>query len=298
MWLFLPEGFFSVVTAEEFGAELQVRARAGGDLDALRATYLPSLGPTKTIPHHDYPFRAFTTRADWSACLVKAALAIDYDNFKNEVARVQGHERAHVYSEVWSACRKIEKERAPGSRRGPSSEKSLSPARGTPADRTEEYRQRNLHGDGTWPVAPHLRYGGVVFNPAGRILLREPANHYGGFTWTFPKGGPDKGEHPVDAALREVREETGCEPAVVGHLAEAFRGGIAGSTNLFFVMAAPSDELDESAVAENAETWQVRWATLEEARQLIAHSETAKGRKRDLATLEAAFGAWSALTGS
>lgn len=102
----------------------------------------------------------------------------------------------------------------------------------------------------------------------------------------------------MDAALREVREETGCEPAVVGHLAEAFRGGITGSTNFFFVMAASSEDLDESVVAENAETWQVRWATLEEARQLIAQSRTVDGRKRDLATLEAAFSAWSSLAGS
>lgn len=108
MWLFLPEGFFSVVTAEEFGAELQVRARAEGDLDALRATYLPSLGPTKTIPHRDYPFRAFTTKADWAECLVKVALAVDYTNFKDTVAKRQGHQRAHVYAKVWSACRQIE----------------------------------------------------------------------------------------------------------------------------------------------------------------------------------------------
>ena len=57
MWLFLREGFFSDVTAEEVGAELQVRARARGDLDALRDKYLPALGPTKMVPHRDYPFR-------------------------------------------------------------------------------------------------------------------------------------------------------------------------------------------------------------------------------------------------
>ena len=33
--------------------------------------------------------------------------------------------------------------------------------------------------------------------------------------WTFPKGHPEKGESDEDAALREVREETGWECRVV-----------------------------------------------------------------------------------
>lgn len=294
MWLFLPEGFFSVVRGEEFGAELQERARAEGDLDALREAYLPSLGPTKATPHRDYPYRAFVTRADWAAALDKIALSIDYANFKDTVATRQGYERAHVYAKVWSACRAIEEAAPPPH---PATVPKIEPIAGwdTLADRTEEYRKRDLHAEGIWPVAAKSRYGGVVFNRAGKVLLREPANHFGGYTWTFAKGGADKSEHPVDTALREVEEETGCKPWVVGHLTEAFRGGVTGSTNYFFVMAAPSDELDEQIVKASAETWQVRWVTLEEARELIAQSATRDGHKRDLATLEAAFAAWSGL---
>ena len=52
-------------------------------------------------------------------------------------------------------------------------------------------------------------YGGVLINDAGHVLLREPANHYGGYVWTFAKGNPDPGESAEEAALREVLEETG-----------------------------------------------------------------------------------------
>ena len=57
MWLFTTQGFYSVVTAEEFGEELQVRARAASDLDRLRESFLPTLGPNVSLPERDYPWR-------------------------------------------------------------------------------------------------------------------------------------------------------------------------------------------------------------------------------------------------
>ena len=52
-------------------------------------------------------------------------------------------------------------------------------------------------------------FGGVLVREDGKILLREPKGHYGGYVWTFPKGRADEGESAREAALREVREETG-----------------------------------------------------------------------------------------
>jgi hypothetical protein len=108
MWLFIPEGFFSIVTAEEFGHPLQVRARCEEDLDRLRKSYLPKLGSNVALLGRDYPWRAFTTREDLAEGLAKIAQGLDYSNFKNEVAVRHSYDRAHVYGEVWSSCRKIE----------------------------------------------------------------------------------------------------------------------------------------------------------------------------------------------
>ena len=43
-------------------------------------------------------------------------------------------------------------------------------------------------------------------------------NRKGAPVWGLPKGTPEPGEEPMDAALREVREETGLRAQVVGEL--------------------------------------------------------------------------------
>lgn len=50
--------------------------------------------------------------------------------------------------------------------------------------------------------------GGVV-GRAGKILLVKVTNLQGEVVWTFPKGHLEGKERPLDAALREVEEETG-----------------------------------------------------------------------------------------
>jgi hypothetical protein len=112
MWLFTPEGFYSVVSAQEFGEELQVRARCLDDLDRLRGSWFPALGPTVSIPHRDYPCRAFCTRAELAAALAKMAEGLDYDNFKDAVAARHSRSRAGIYHDVWADCRQIEQEGA------------------------------------------------------------------------------------------------------------------------------------------------------------------------------------------
>ena len=51
--------------------------------------------------------------------------------------------------------------------------------------------------------------GVVLFNREGRAWLGRRARTEAPHNWQFPQGGVDKGEDLYDAAMRELREETG-----------------------------------------------------------------------------------------
>lgn len=109
MWLFTSIGFYSAVQkpGDDF---LTVRARVGKDLDNLRQRYMPDLGATVAGGGTDYPFRATISHAAFAAGLAELAKDIDYTNFKSEVGRQMGYERAHVYGDVWHSLLKLEDE--------------------------------------------------------------------------------------------------------------------------------------------------------------------------------------------
>ena len=176
-------------------------------------------------------------------------------------------------------------------------ETTAGTAPAAPADRTDDYRGRDLHAEGVWELSPKARYGMVAFNPSDEVLIREPANHFDGYVWTFYKGRSDDGEHPVETAQRETVEETGHLPAVIGHLDDGFSGGNVGSVNFFYLGFDTAGEVDRSAMDRNGETWSTAWVSVEEARGRIALSTNEKGRDRDLRTLEAAVLAFSELLG-
>ena|SRR2546428_10995381 len=60
--------------------------------------------------------------------------------------------------------------------------------------------------------------GGLVVDERGSVLLIRARDLRNQPVWTLPKGALNRGESSADAALREVREETGWECEVVREL--------------------------------------------------------------------------------
>lgn len=148
-------------------------------------------------------------------------------------------------------------------------------------------KQVDLHDvDPGWAATPGLkpRYGAVLVDDQGRVLLREPKDHYDNYVWTFAKGGPDySGEHPVDVIEREVLEETGHEVEIIGLVPGGFSSG---NSTAYYVLARSKSYQPQKMDKETVNTV---WATRDEAEQLISQTTNDKGRQRDLAVLNAAI---------
>jgi 8-oxo-dGTP diphosphatase len=155
-----------------------------------------------------------------------------------------------------------------------------------------EYAGRDLHAEGIFPGKQNAgsRYGAVMFGTgdnAGRVLLREPLNHFDGYSWTFPKGHPDREEHPAVVAQRETEEETGLIPKLVGHVPGGFGG--TGSMNHFYL--AHDSGIPWNGERMNGETDRQVWATAEQADAMIAEGKNVQGVYRDRQVLRAAIAA-------
>lgn len=110
MWLITPVGFFSIVQKPSDVATdtLTVRSRVRGDLEALREQFLPSLGDIQESNVNDYRFRAVARRSEVAAAMASLVNQLNYSNFKDQVAKVQGPARAHLYHDVWDVLYRLQ----------------------------------------------------------------------------------------------------------------------------------------------------------------------------------------------
>lgn len=121
MWIMTTLGFFSVVAHRNEPLCLLVRARSQDHLEALRREMCARLKmrailmPIVATPMADYPFRMTVTRATFTDWLSVHADGIEYDNFKNAVAkqptpkaagRATNAKYLAALHEVWAIMRK------------------------------------------------------------------------------------------------------------------------------------------------------------------------------------------------
>jgi ADP-ribose pyrophosphatase YjhB (NUDIX family) len=71
------------------------------------------------------------------------------------------------------------------------------------------------HNPRSYPDRPYVGVGVVVLR-GDEVLLAQRGKWPRKFTWSIPGGAQEIGETVQDAALREVREETGLEIEIIG----------------------------------------------------------------------------------
>lgn len=129
--------------------------------------------------------------------------------------------------------------------------------------------------------------GGVVFREADGVLhvllIRDP---YG--NWGLPKGHVEEGEEPVEAALREVREETGLEAldarTALGTIDWYFRlgGDLVHKFCRFYLIHSPEGE----AVPEREEgITECRWIPARDAVREITYDNAREVLRAAVRTL-------------
>jgi 8-oxo-dGTP pyrophosphatase MutT (NUDIX family) len=120
-------------------------------------------------------------------------------------------------------------------------------------------------------VRPSPRAGAT----AGKRAVRPKAK----VVLCLPKGLVDAGEKPLEAALREVREETGITATLVTKLADIKYvyvrtwgdGGRVFKIVSFYLLRYESGKIDDISDAMRIEVARAKWVRLEDAPKLLAY---------------------------
>lgn len=104
-----------------------------------------------------------------------------------------------------------------------------------------------------WQVFHPKTFGvKVIIEQNGKLLLIK--NSYGGSTWTLTGGGIKKGESPIEAAVREAREEVGInfetrELKELGSYVTDHEGKI-DTVHVFHAMTGNQSKIDQDEVIQ------------------------------------------------
>jgi 8-oxo-dGTP diphosphatase len=111
-------------------------------------------------------------------------------------------------------------------------------------------------------MAEVLCAGAIILDDAGRLLLIRRGRPPGVGLWSVPGGKCESGEDAEAACVREAREETGLEVAVLRHAGRVERPGLGGDVFVIddFVCAVRG-----GAVSAGDDAADARWFTIPDA---------------------------------
>ena len=142
-----------------------------------------------------------------------------------------------------------------------------------------QHAHRETYEDVNKPAHDKVTYGGIIFDSEGRVLVREPKNHYGGLTWSLAKGHANEGETPEEAAIREVGEETGIRCKIIGDVPGHYSSEN-GSSKYFMMEMEDDFNLDTDLGDFSEETESIDFVDPEEALQRFQHDDHKTGNKK------------------
>lgn len=132
------------------------------------------------------------------------------------------------------------------------------------------------------PYRPNV--GVVLFNQDGKVWLGRRFATPDPYNWQFPQGGVDAGEDLLDAARRELAEETGVRSVTLlartegwiiydfppGHQGSKVAKGWKGQRQAWFAFRFEGDDREIDLEGhDNIEFDAWRWAEIEEATALV-----------------------------
>ncbi len=122
---------------------------------------------------------------------------------------------------------------------------------------------------------PHAAVTALVENKEGCLIFAQISRYTTGKTeWELPAGGVEDGESVIEAANREVLEETGY--LSVGHELIYSYYPMNGSANkIFHIVSCKAGELAQAF--DQNEVTQVKWFTREEVREMIRERSLTDG---------------------
>jgi 8-oxo-dGTP pyrophosphatase MutT (NUDIX family) len=139
-------------------------------------------------------------------------------------------------------------------------------------------------------MSQEVSAGGVVIRELDGELAMAAIRPRGKPVWALPKGHIDPGETALEAATREVREETGLEVSLEGPLGDVryvyrFAGQRVFKVVSFFLFRYRSGDIDALAPAMRVEVDRAAWLPLLEAPRSLAYPGEKEMARRALRRL-------------